>query len=329
MNILFYGGAWPTNIGNAFIDYGSQYSLRTAFPNANIYFASELPRWFFKMHDKQLDNSIDIAELIDADVLVVSGMVFCDAFIELEGPVLERLSNIGVKIILNGCGCAFYGSEEKNRFKKYLQKLDVIGFISRDEYTFENFKDCFDKVHNGIDCGFFVSDAFKSAPFRVRDYSVYTFDSINEPQIDTHLKIIRAHHSCSKFFTAPEENNLLYLNRHRRIAKLAEKTGFLSLKKAENVEFQTSNTLISDIPDDYLNLYANAYSVYSDRVHACVAALAFGKYARLYSTSPRAALFDRVGASKISESLVKLDAAFLNREKKSQLSFLNSIIEGN
>jgi hypothetical protein len=324
MNFLFYSGAWPTNIGNSFIDYGSRYSIRTAFPKANLYFASELPRLFFKIHNKPLDNSVDMAELIDADVLFISGMVFCNAFIELEGPVLKRLSKRGVKIVLNGCGSAFYDTLEKNHFKKYLQDINVAGFISRDEYTFESFKDCFGKSYNRIDYDFFLSDAFKSAPFRINDYSVYTFDSIKEPQIENKRKIIRAHHSCSSFFSTPEEN-LFYINRHKRVARIAKRAGFLSL--TERVELLTPNTLISDMPEDYLNLYANCYSVYSDRVHACVAALSFGKYARLYSTSPRGALFGRVGADKINQRLVKLDLERLDREKRLQLSFLSSILD--
>jgi len=50
MKILFYAGGWPTNIGNAFIDYGSIYTIKTAVPNAEVYFAIELPRWFFKVN---------------------------------------------------------------------------------------------------------------------------------------------------------------------------------------------------------------------------------------------------------------------------------------
>jgi superfamily II DNA/RNA helicase len=86
------------------------------------------------------------------------------------------------------------------------------------------------------------------------------------------------------------------------------------------------SVLISDIPDDYLNLYANAYAVYTDRVHACIATLSFGNLARLYSSSHRNSLFEKVGAEEIEKRLVKLDQDRLNIEKEKHLSFLREIL---
>jgi hypothetical protein len=89
-----------------------------------------------------------------------------------------------------------------------------------------------------------------------------------------------------------------------------------------NRYFRHKDTLISDIPDDYLNLYANAYATYSDRIHACIATLSFGNLAKLYSTTHRASAFERVGVGEIKKKLVKLDQDKLNIEKEKQISFL-------
>ena len=115
--ILYYGACWPTNIGNAFIDYGSIWTIKNAFPNAKVYFASELPRWLLNANGKKMDMSLDLAEIMDIDVIVVSGMVFCDEFIKVEGPILKRLSGRGVKTIFNGCGCATYQESERINFR--------------------------------------------------------------------------------------------------------------------------------------------------------------------------------------------------------------------
>ena len=37
IKILHNGGGWATNIGNAFLDYGSMASLHEAIPDADIY----------------------------------------------------------------------------------------------------------------------------------------------------------------------------------------------------------------------------------------------------------------------------------------------------
>jgi len=292
MKILYYGGCWPTNIGNAFIDYGSIHTIKTAVPEGTVHFASELPRWLFK------DKSVDLAELMEVDFVVVSGMNLCDEFLRNEGPVIKKLFDRGAKIIFNGCGGATYRKEEIKDFRKFFEEIKICGFISRDGVAFENYKDCAPLSYDGIDCAFFLNEAFRPASLKIEDYVVYNFDSMREPRIESNKKVIRTHHSIGK-----SGRSIKY-----------------SIKQ---------DALISDIPDDYLNLYAHAQAVYSDRVHACIAALSFGNLARLYSTTPRAYLFERVGAGEIREKLVKLDGERIQSEKNKQIDFLRRIFAEN
>jgi len=321
MKILFYAGGWPTNIGNSFIDHCSIYIIKTVAPNANLYFASELPRWFYKVNQKNMNNSLDLAELMEIDFLVVSGMVLCDEFIELEGPIIKKLSDQGVKIIFNGCGGSKYTQIEVDNFKRFIECVNISGFISRDEVTYNNYKDCFPRSHNGIDCAFFLSKVFNPAPLKIKDYVVYNFDHMEEPKIEEHnKKIIRTHHSCYKFFPKTYTAGGIHLF-------LSTRMPFIKIIKhnTNNRYFKYKDTLISDITDDYLNLYANSYSVYSDRVHACIATLSFGKSARLYSSTPRSYIFDRVGCGEIRDKLVKLDMDKLNIEQEKHIAFLGEL----
>jgi len=61
-------------------------------------------------------------------------------------------------------------------------------------------------------------------------------------------------------------------------------------------------------------------------VHACVATLAYGNPAQLYSTTPRSLLFDRVGLPDIRDKVVYPDLKRLNKEKEKQVEFLSSIL---
>jgi hypothetical protein len=295
MRILYYGACWPTNIGNAFIDYGSLYTIKAASPKAIVHFASELPRWFFKNAHYNMQKSIDLAESMDIDYVVVSGMVFCDEFINVQGPILKTLSSRGVKIVFNGCGGGTYSKTEVDNFKKFLESIKVKGLVSRDTVSHDNFKDCCPKTYNGVDCAFFLAEAFKPASLTIKDYVVYAFDAIKEPRIENEKRIIRVHHEYFK--------------------KLPKKW------------LKHQDTLISDIPEDYLNLYANAYATYSDRVHACIAALSFGNFARLYSKTERALLFDRVGLGQIQEKLTQVDMKKLKDDKEKQIAFLREIFD--
>jgi hypothetical protein len=90
--------------------------------------------------------------------------------------------------------------------------------------------------------------------------------------------------------------------------------------------FRGPNALAGDIPQSYINLYAQASLTLSDRVHAVVAALAYGQSAMLFSRSGRAAILDRVRASGVTTRPIRLDLDLLEREKEAELSFLRSVL---
>jgi hypothetical protein len=84
-------------------------------------------------------------------------------------------------------------------------------------------------------------------------------------------------------------------------------------------------TFYGEIAEDYLSLYAHSKTTYSDRVHACVATLAFGNPARLIDETPRARLFDMLDAGKIREKIVILQKDVLERRKQEHLEALRSV----
>ena len=101
IRILYYGAGWPTNIGNAFIDLGAMAVLRAAAPNAQIAFASEMPRWFFGRGNQTslqkrfgqffkpkslkeiskpsvMDKALDVGSVTQCDLVVFAGMATLD-----------------------------------------------------------------------------------------------------------------------------------------------------------------------------------------------------------------------------------------------------------
>jgi hypothetical protein len=86
------------------------------------------------------------------------------------------------------------------------------------------------------------------------------------------------------------------------------------------------NIFFSDIPQEYIDIYSNAYITFSDRVHACVLTLAYGGEARLFFDTDRSLLFDRVGLSSISDELVSLSSEKIEKEKRKQIDFVESVL---
>ena len=303
LNVLYYGGLWPTNIGNSFIDLGALNVLRRSSPNANIHMVSRFSR-FYAQHRKNnrlgfLNNqwkALDVAEIAKVDYVVVAGNVTHTEFIEVEGPTIKKLVDRGAKFIILGGGCSVYNENEFRKFEKFMKTVSTYAFVSRDSHSYEAYAGAAMHSFSGIDCGFFVADEYKPLPLDCNDYVVFSFDDQSlESTINLKEEIIfRTRHYCFGI-------------RERFIKKL-------------------DNTLVSDIPNDYLTLYANSSVVYSDRVHACVAALSYGRGAKLFSNTLRAKLFFEVLNEDITKKVVQVDKRILNTRKEEEVNWLSSLI---
>jgi hypothetical protein len=314
--ILYYGGGWPTNIGNAFIDLGAMALLRAAVPGADVGFASELTPWLF-LHGARpprasarrwtaplrrdgaeagaVENALDVASVTACDLVVFAGMAMCQEFIEVNGPSVQALARRGVPVLLLGTGGLTFDVTEIAAFRSFLRTVEPVAVIARDARSIEAYRDTAPVTHAGIDCGFFVPEAFAPFPLELPPYAVLNFDGREPVHPDTPgLLQVHAHHEC--FDRIPPGR----------------------LRKPR--------TLISDLPHDYLTLYAGAEEVHSDRVHACVATLAYGRRARFYGTTPRASLFEAVGAGAVTSTLMQADAAALAEAKRRQVERVRDVV---
>lgn len=313
--ILQYGGGWPDSIGNAFIDFGSMYALKKAVEESNVMLSSNFPRSFlsrgfisnrlrildFSILDKT-NNLLDVREIANTEYIVLSGEILSANWIKLCIPISFFKKDAKI-IIHGGGGCAYTGQEFKT-VRDFLRRINLYAFISRDEKIFKAYNGIAQHSFNGIDCGFYARDYFNPVTLNLPKYITLTFDKIEEPKLNNEQRmIVRTHHAywsqcglLKKFFCFNRQN------------------------------FSKKNTLISDLPEDYLNIYFNTEETHSDRVHACVPTLAFGKPAKLYTETSRAALFDKVNAGSVRNKLTKPDFKKIEKEKDRQIRFLSEIL---
>jgi hypothetical protein len=90
--------------------------------------------------------------------------------------------------------------------------------------------------------------------------------------------------------------------------------------------YQHPNAVASDEPFTYFTVYANTRLTLADRVHACVATLAYGNPAMLFTPSPRSALFERIGLADIRRRPHHLDMDWLEEERAEQLAFCKDVL---
>lgn len=343
MTNITYLRDWSTNLGNLFIYLGTCESLKAVSPDLNIYVFGGLGRkllhtvannthqkisqYFFnpfflmrqttkgqifdtlsKIHLKNMfrqkalnvENFYDISLAIHSDFTIISGCIL-NVQLGLFAKSLIKHKNKKRKIIFNAVGGTCYSNGEIEMVQEFLTELKPYAIISRDSNAFKHYKGIAEHSYDGIDAAFFVSSIFNPPKLNLPSYYVLCFDRHEEPKLKIERKLfLRTSHITYPPFAG---------------------NGYV--KKV----FQRPNLLVSEDAKDYLSLYANSEAVFSDRVHACIAALSLGTPCRLYNNTPRAELFDRVNLGSIKEHLVFPDSKFLEQEKKKQINFLKEVIK--
>ncbi|GAA4268736.1 polysaccharide pyruvyl transferase family protein [Hyunsoonleella aestuarii] len=317
--IFYFGHCWADNVGNAFIDYGINYSLKEALkeydvqvnnvsnvqPYNNYKFNQKFPYNLLSGGRKKKEDIFDLRMHTKPDLVVLGGSLFDVFWCKVHDLFLNWLIEKQYPVlVLGGGGGNDYSLEELAFVSAYWKKINFIGYIARDEKAFANFGKYAKIAYSGIDNAFFLNNAFNTVKLDIEPYVINTFD-LTYPRVvkDGSKKIIKISH------------RLLDIDSFR----LFLKRRFKAFKTVSTYDY------VSDYPDDYLNLYANSYVTHSDRVHACVATLIFGGKTQYYDKSDRSYLFDRVNLSEIRNKPVSLDMDFIEKEKQSQLEAIRKI----
>lgn len=335
MNIILFTSVFYNNIGNGFIDFGAEATIGLAKPeDANIIKLSQCANfaasmdWKFrlrefpgvrfvwnnlmrhfakKLHDKayaavKTQDIFSMALIAKCDYFVIPGCVLTVPFFTIYGSLLAEKAAQGARLIFLGASGNHYTDHEKSFVRTWLERLRPHGLMFRDSVAYNTYKDLSPNSYNGIDNVFFVNridlPRFETA---LDPYYVLNFDLKENQNIKRDLEngILK-------------DKNIIYTDHkpypHSKVTKETKR-----------------GVMISDFPLDYLAVYRNVDTTYSDRVHACIPTLSFGNAARLYSRSPRKALFENVGLGDVTAKPVRLHG--LDEYQESQIVFLRSLLQ--
>jgi hypothetical protein len=328
--------SWYGNIGDGFVQKGAKSILERSFPDSCVIEASTLGndllsesgiKLFSKyiggkgngsisrkfsdfgrkhtLNDPRVEKLANVGDLIDTDVIILAGCVLNSNLDLYIGPI-NKIRRNGSKIIFLGAGATDYLPSTVRNVRIILEEMKPFALLSRDLKALTHYSDLFQHCYYGIDCAFFINDYY-SPPKADKSFIAATFDTIREPVINSKYPIIRPHHSVLK----------LPLSLPRK---------FFSISSISMLNFfNNTNSFISDNINDYLFLYSNAKEVHSDRIHACIAALAYGTPTRLYIKTPRDQLFERI-VRNINEELVVADSGVIEVLQLETISFLQDIL---
>jgi len=347
--VALVSGHWAQNVGNAFFNIGGKWILEQVFGEGAVDFIQDQPgyRTFHNQMTGNPKGDVEFLRLLDLDYIVLQGPLLTEGFQHLWEPTFKALTERGTKIILLGSAFFKFREAELGAAKSFLEKYKPALISTRDSNSFNIIRD-WDlgvPLFDGMDSAFFAPKAY--TPFKVAGEKYYTFnfDRYPEPTV----KLGRLDPAADFSFQADGADWSLFTP--RLVSKLAHRSkvqaylGHLLDRRPLPAElngrmivrpehrtnphmtykiYQHPNAVCSDEPWTYFTVYANSALTLADRVHACVATLAYGNPAMLFTPSPRAALFERVGAGDIKKRPVSLDMAWLESQRQEQVAWLKA-----
>lgn len=359
MKVVIAGGGWSTNIGNAFFNLGTEYVLRQVLPEADFLLMSDQPAYLDFFRRKAPRNSLNLFHYIKAEYIVLHGSVLTRHLPQVWGQALSIMCRAGTRVIFISAGLFEYSEAEIGICRQFLADNPPFLFVSRDAETYRHLGDCAQHSYDGIDSAFFLPEAFSPHDFGLCPYVIFNFDKSPEPFVKCFgdnqcapgaQRVRRGRYSTQFEFKGSSWEVTFPVLRYclsKRLSKFypylislapfgdrrPETTGDYMIVRTDHQFnpvyprkiFRYPNSFCWDIPDPYLCLYANAELTLADRIHAAVAALAYGRPAMLFSESGRSRIIDRVGGGELSKEPVMLDQALLKYEKDRMLDFLSEI----
>jgi len=194
---------WTTNIGNGFIDYGARAMLERAFPDAEIVETGGYPnhaadtaalwggtRKLARMtgYDRGSyespthpirQNTVNVSELIDADLAVLPGCVLSRPTFRKYYDTLRQLRERGIPIVVIGGGGEEYDEDERKYVEAVFDALDIDVLLTRDRTAYEEYGDLVEYLYDGIDCSLFLGDSHQPPNRTVSSTSTRSTNSKN------------------------------------------------------------------------------------------------------------------------------------------------------
>jgi hypothetical protein len=355
MRIALVSGFWGQNIGNAFFNLGGRHVVERMFPGATVEFIQDQPgyRTFHQQRQGNPRNDFGLLQHADVDAIVLQGPMLTETFRALWEPTLRAMKHRGTRLVLLSAAMFRYTKAERELNRAFLKEVEPAILSTRDRPTYEAFHDLAEHAWCGVDSAFYAPEVYRPIPLACAPYVTVNYDRFPEPSMavspskdqlpegryDREFEALGLHwglryprwHEWMAHRGKVQSYLAAFLDRRR----LPESVGGYVVVRPEHrfnphvtwKVYRQPNAVASDEPWTYFTIYAGSSLTLSDRVHACVATLAYGKPAMLYKHTRRAALFDRLDLEDIGERPVILDPVRLGREKADQLSFLEAAVK--
>lgn len=304
MKILIENSTW-NNVGDGWYQFALYSLIKNIYPDHEIMLGEGPIRRAFRINnEKQKNNSLNLILYQKADLHIFSGPILRYLLSDYKEAII-KLKNRGEEYALISVSGTAIPQNILNEIGGFLIQYPPLFFSSRDEETYKSFFPYVKNIYNGICTAFLVDRTLQIQTFELdKKFFISSFYMELEPTyyIDPNKKFcienIEVRHKKTLFYLPYKYSRHLDFFRKHQV----EIGNHLIVRTIQNlntrfnhINFATPNSFISFNPLSYLNVTKSSEFVISDRVHACVVALACGKPARFLFNTPRAGIFNRMG----------------------------------
>ena len=339
--VALVGGFWGQNIGNAFFNLGGRAVLEHA--GCVVSFIQDMPAYATFRNERRgnFANALPILDDLELDLLVLQGPLFTVNFGNIWRSQLLRLADRGVGWAVLGGAFRKYTREEQRTARQVIDDVPPVFVSTRDAETATMLDGAPTAVRNGVDSAFFLPEAF-DPPSMSSAFVTFTFDHYPEPRLVAdpagvitigEVRYSPQHGRAGEWAAGRSKAHaVLSQILSRRNTRPAELGGLRVVRPDHRTNphlplkiYKEPNAIASDEPWTYLTLYANTQLTYGDRVHACVATLAYGRPAMLHNPgTERSRLFGAVGCAGITSAPCTLSAERRAEELAAATEFVRS-----
>ena len=320
MRIAVENSTW-NNIGDAFYQSAIMQILTECFPDDRIVpFDGPITRAFRPRRFG--DNAFDVRKWVEADHYVLSGPILGAMFISDYIPFLKILKQQGKTYSLIstfGRGTAPVEAE----IEAFMAEFPPLVLHTRDGVTYEKYARFARSAYNGCCFAFFVRmlpEGQRLAPDH--PYVCASYHSMPEARFG--LERTGSGAADLESVSVELRSTFLPWNLARHVDFLTSVprsvNGFEVVRPVHSfyplphLTFNRPNSFITYNPLNFLSIYRHCEIVFTDRVHAAVAALSFGKAAHVVRVDDRIELFKRIGVARNAAGVMTLEPAEIDRE---------------
>jgi hypothetical protein len=278
-------------------------------------------------------RGFEITPFYDLDCICLSGPVLGEDFLQVYGPTIRALRDRGGSYLIVSAHCPAYSK----KLIDFLHREPPLAISTRDTPSYEILSPCGAPVYDGVCAALLVSQTCRVplVSTSIKPYITVSCDKGFEPhlsfEIDKTGEIDLDTVNVGKY----EEQRKWKYQRHWEFTRPvnASVAGCRIIRPVHDISYKYShlnfakpNAFLSYLPEAYLALYRSTSFTMSDRVHSCAPTLSYGKPALFVGDTPRAAIFDRVGVTAKSGSVMKVDHATVEKEYQALLGWLRGVL---